>query len=45
MITKTKFWKFVRQELKEVQRSKDFTKEIMKRVKEIPQHEDNDQRT
>jgi len=39
MITKTKFWERVRAELKEVERSKQFTTEIMKRIKGIPQDE------
>ena len=40
MITKTQFWKTIRHELKEVERSKLFTAEIMKRIKDIPQNED-----
>jgi hypothetical protein len=39
MITKTKFWEKIRKELKEVERSKKFTADIMKRIKEIPQSE------
>jgi len=39
MITKTKFWEKIRKELKEVERSKQFTTEIMKRIKGIAQDE------
>ncbi len=39
MITKTKFWKKVREQLKEADRSKKFTAEIMKKIKETPQDE------
>jgi hypothetical protein len=39
MITKTKLWKKIRKELKEVERSKHFTTEIMKRIKGTPQDE------
>ncbi len=39
MITKNKFWKTIRTQLKEVERSKKFTIEIMKRIKDIPQDE------
>ena len=42
MITKTKFWEKIIKELKEVERSKNFTQEIMKRIKEIPQDEVKD---
>jgi hypothetical protein len=39
MITKTKFWEKIKKELKEVERSKKFTAEIMNRIKGIPQDE------
>ena len=39
MITKTKFWKKIQKQLKEVERSKQFTAEIMKRIKDTPQDE------
>ena len=42
MITKTKFWEKIIKELKEVERSKNFTQEVMKRIKEIPQDEVKD---
>lgn len=42
MITKTKFWEKIIKELKEVKRSKNFTQEVMKRIKEIPQDEVKD---
>ncbi len=40
MITRTEFWKKIQKELKEVNRSKKLTAEIMKRIKGIPQNED-----
>jgi hypothetical protein len=45
MITKTKFWKTIKQQLKEVERSKHFTAEIMKRIKDIPQNENENRGT
>ena len=42
MITKSKFWKNIVAGLKEVERSKKLTKDIMKRIKETPQREDKD---
>jgi len=39
MITKTKIWKSIREQLKESQRSKKITEEIMRRIKETPQSE------
>ncbi len=39
MITRTKFWKKIKKELLEVERSKKFTKEIMKIIKDTPQDE------
>tara|TARA_R100001510_G_C7482342_1_gene93788 strand:- start:232 stop:354 length:123 start_codon:yes stop_codon:yes gene_type:complete len=39
MITKTKFWKTIKKQLKGIEHSKRFTAEIMKRVKETPQDE------
>tara|TARA_Y100001938_G_C7928760_1_gene348261 strand:- start:561 stop:698 length:138 start_codon:yes stop_codon:yes gene_type:complete len=39
MITKSKVWKNIVKELREVERSKNFTKNIMKRIKDIPQNE------
>ena len=40
MITKNKFWINIVKELKEVERSKAITEEIMKRIKQTPQSED-----
>jgi hypothetical protein len=40
MITKTKFWAKVKSELKEVERSKKVTANVMKLIKDIPQNED-----
>ena len=45
MITKTKFWKKIKKELKEVERSKSFTAAIMKRIKDIPQNENKKEET
>jgi len=39
MITKTKIWRTIQKELKEVERSKQFTAEIMKMIKGVPQDE------
>jgi len=39
MITKTIAWRKIRDSLKEVERSKRFTTEIMNRIKDIPQDE------
>lgn len=39
MITKSKLWKVIQKQLKEIERSKNLTTEIMKRVKEISQNE------
>jgi hypothetical protein len=40
MITKTMFWKRIKKELKEVERSRQFTTDLMKRIKDVPQNED-----
>ena len=40
MITKTKFWKSIQKELKNIEQSKKLTAEIMKRIKDTPQDED-----
>lgn len=42
MITKSKFWKNIVIGLREVERSKRITKDIMKRIKETPQRENKD---
>ncbi len=39
MITKNKIWKKIVEELKEVERSKKITADIMKRIKGMPQDE------
>tara|TARA_Y100000592_G_C5439256_1_gene302475 strand:+ start:214 stop:345 length:132 start_codon:yes stop_codon:yes gene_type:complete len=39
VITKTKFWKIIKKELLEVERSKKFTKEIMNIIKGMQQDE------
>lgn len=45
MITKSKVWKNIVQGLKEVERSKNFTQEIMKRIRDISQNEDKTRET
>ena len=42
MITKTKIWKKIKLELKEFERSKVITEQVMKRIKEIRQDENKD---
>ena len=42
MITKTKFWKIIRKELKHKHRAAKAAKEVMIRIKDIPQHEDKE---
>jgi hypothetical protein len=42
MITKTKIWKKIKLQLKEVERSKSITEQVMKRIKEISQDENKD---
>ena len=42
MITKTKFWKIIRNELKHKHRSDKATEEVMKRIKDISQNEDKE---
>jgi hypothetical protein len=39
MITRTKFWKHIISELREIERSKNLTKNVMKIIKEHPQDE------
>lgn len=39
MITKTKFWKHIVSELKEIERSKNLTLNVMKIIKDQPQNE------
>ena len=39
MITRTPFWKKIVDELKQYERSKKLTSEVMLRIKEIPQNE------
>jgi hypothetical protein len=41
MITKSKVWEKIKKELKEVERSKRLTAEIMNRIKDTPQDENN----
>jgi hypothetical protein len=40
MITKTQFWTTIREQLKDIERSKKITQTVMEKIKEIPQHED-----
>ena len=39
LITKTEFWKKIKKELLESERSKKFTKQIMRIIKDVPQDE------
>jgi hypothetical protein len=41
MITKTKIWQLVREELKETHRSQKIIKNIVEKIKNIPQNEKN----
>lgn len=40
MITKTKFWTTIREQLKNIERSKKITQTVMEKIKEMPQDED-----
>ena len=44
MITKTKFWETIQKELKEVERSRQFTAEIMNMIKDVPQNENKEKK-
>tara|TARA_Y100001973_G_C5164840_1_gene315521 strand:+ start:1253 stop:1390 length:138 start_codon:yes stop_codon:yes gene_type:complete len=41
MITKTDFWKLIKKELKETERSKSIINTVMEKIKELPQDEIN----
>ena len=45
MITKNKFWKFIRQELIISERSKKITLTVLEKIKDIPQDEDKTRET
>ena len=45
MITKTNFWEKIKTQLKEIERSKQFTAEIMKIIKDTPQSENKTRET
>ena len=45
MITKTKFWKIIRANLKETHPSKDFTSKLMERIKELDTNEVDNETT
>ena len=45
MITKTKFWKIICEELKHKNRADKAAEEVMKRIKGIPQHENKESKT
>ena len=45
MITKTKFWKMIREELKQKHRENKAAEEVMKLIKDIPQNEDKESET
>ena len=42
MITKTRFWQIIREELKDKHRAEKVAKEVMKLIKDIPQGEDKE---
>tara|TARA_R110000803_G_scaffold169300_4_gene232293 strand:+ start:259 stop:393 length:135 start_codon:yes stop_codon:yes gene_type:complete len=42
VITKTKFWKLIREEWKLKHRTNKSTEEVMKLIKDIPQDEDKE---
>jgi|10_taG_2_1085330.scaffolds.fasta_scaffold20312_6 hypothetical protein len=42
MITKTKFWEMIREELKRKHRADKATEKVMKRIKDIPQSENKE---
>ena len=42
MITKTKFWKMIREELKQKRRENKAAEEVMKRIKDISQGENKE---
>ncbi len=45
MITKTKIWKLIVDEMIISERSKKITSEILEKIKDIPQHEDKTRET
>jgi len=45
MITKNKFWKFIREELRNSERSKKITLEVLEKIKDIPQNENKTRET
>ena len=45
MITKTEFWKSIQEGLKDIEQSKKLTSEIMKRIKDISQNENEKKKT
>jgi len=45
MITKSKFWKMVREELKHKHRADKTTEKVMSLIKDIPQNENKESET
>ena len=45
MITKSKFWKQIISELKNIERSKKITENVMQIIKDCPQDEDKTRKT
>ena len=45
MITKTKFWKIIREGLQHKHRADKTAMEVMKRIKEVAQDEDKERQT
>ena len=44
MITKTKFWKIICEELKHKHRADKATEEVMKLIKDVPQDENKEEK-
>jgi hypothetical protein len=45
VITKTKFWQLIRENLKEAEKSREFTSQIMERIKELGTNEVDNEAT
>ena len=45
MITKTKFWQVIREELKNKHRANKATEEVMKLIKDVSQNENKENKT
>jgi hypothetical protein len=45
VITKTKFWKIIREELKHKHRADKATEDVMRLIKDVPQNENKESKT